>query len=601
MVADAALGGGLPKMPVLDAAAVKAVRSSFPGKLLGRIAALLGVLVLVFAVANAADLGASRLGLVLSPPWLYKTLLLGGPAFVIAAQLLIEWRAERLRRLAQALALKSSSVPSGTFRIGPFLDNDVDRKSFARADGAHEKVFQWIVTAVDTPLYLTGDSGSGKSSLLNAFVLPTLREGGWTTQTVRVSSEPEKALTKAFAPQQNGQTENVSPLRDLIEAAALRASKCLLLVLDQFEEFVILAVPQQQQFVAKLLTDLADYPIKTLRILLVLRSDYQTSLDDIGLPRLRQGENFFQVGRFRESAALRFLRPLGLPTDSLRRLVSSASELDDTPGMVRPITLNVLGYVLSSGGPTARSLDAATLIRNYIAETIENPTIRAWARVVAGHLLTAQGTKRPRREAELCAETKFRHAEVRAVMNALAEAALARPLEPTQGVWELSHDFVARAISYHLGQTQRDIVRHTVFYAAPALLALTFLATSCQVQLVSSYDNLFDQQIVVAQRDVDTLMRRIEQAPTQPYSTFIDQYTKVHTDIDSLSVRANSSSRNEDSVDAIQKLAHAFAEFENEHRSGQSINRAFAEDMLQIMNNEFAMLTAMELAKKRTE
>jgi hypothetical protein len=36
----------------------------------------------------------------------------------------------------------------------------------------------------------------------------------------------------------------------------------------------------------------------------------------------------------------------------------SASEMDDSPGMIRPITLNVVGHVLSQVRATGPSLDA---------------------------------------------------------------------------------------------------------------------------------------------------------------------------------------------------------------------------------------------------
>src|SRR5208337_5661740 len=82
-------------------------------------------------------------------------------------------RAER--RQAQALAVKTEAVQEGYFRIGPYLDTADDRAKFDRADKAHEKVLDWLSRADAMPVYLTGDSGSGKSSVLNAFVLPALR------------------------------------------------------------------------------------------------------------------------------------------------------------------------------------------------------------------------------------------------------------------------------------------------------------------------------------------------------------------------------------------------------------------------------------------
>jgi hypothetical protein len=263
--------------------------------------------------------------------------------------------------------------------------------------------------------------------------------------------------------------------RELIEVAARRCRDRLLIVLDQFEEFLILGAPDRQTALAKMLADLSERPVKGLKILLVVRSDYQTALDEVGLPRLLQGENFFQVGRFREESARIFFRKsnLGLRDEPLERLLKSAAELDDTPGMIRPITLNVLGYVLRQrGGAVAPSLDAGALVHSYITQAVENPAIRVWAPLVLEGLLTEQGTKRPRRETELAVAAKLRTAEVRAVLHALAGAALARPLEATQGVWELSHDFVARAVSRYLGRRRAALLRRAGAYAAPTLLAL---------------------------------------------------------------------------------------------------------------------------------
>jgi hypothetical protein len=88
----------------------------------------------------------------------------------------------------------------------------------------------------------------------------------------------------------------------------------------------------------------------------VLRSDYQTFLEDLGLPPLRQGEIFFQVGRFSLSTGCEFMKQsqLDLQPDALDHFLTSAAELEETPGLVRPITLNMIGYVLASDRAVAR-------------------------------------------------------------------------------------------------------------------------------------------------------------------------------------------------------------------------------------------------------
>ena len=335
-----------------------------------------------------------------------------------------------------------------------------------------KRVLEWLRQSKSVPLYLTGDSGSGKTSLLKAFVIPAFRKEGWTVAVVRAGQDAEAALKDALTVPRR---QRVSTTRELIEAGARRCQDRLLIVLDQFEEFLILGAPEPQRTLAATIADLSEHPIRGVKILLVVRSDYQTVLDEVGLPRLMQGENFFQVGRFREEAARRFFKSskLDLKDGPLVELLKSAAELDDTPGMIRPITLNVLGYVLrQQRGALASSLDAGTVVRGYIAQTVENPATRVWAPPVLEGLLTEQGTKRPRREAELAADAKLRPAEVRAVLHALAGAALARPLEASQGVWELSHDFVARALNRYLGRRRAALLRRAGAYAAPALLTL---------------------------------------------------------------------------------------------------------------------------------
>src|SRR5262249_47736251 len=144
-------------------------------------------------------------------------------------------------------------------------------------------------------------------------------------------------------------------LRHLLTAAARAAGTRLLLVLDQFEEFLILGQREQQQKFVALIANLQTAPVQSLSLLLVLRSDYQTLLDAIGLPPLRHGDNFYQVGRFTIAAATGFMARSGLKLhpDMLDRLLTSATELDETPGLVRPITLNVIGYVLATGKAVA--------------------------------------------------------------------------------------------------------------------------------------------------------------------------------------------------------------------------------------------------------
>ncbi len=144
------VAAGSPKLLELDKADVQAVRSFLPGKVLGRTAALLALVVLVLGFAGTVDVGLERfLGFPLEPRWLKYALLIGIPVLIVGAQIVAEWQAERKRRQAQALAVKTEAVREGYFRIGPYLDTADDRAKFDRADRIHEK--SWTGSSGRTP------------------------------------------------------------------------------------------------------------------------------------------------------------------------------------------------------------------------------------------------------------------------------------------------------------------------------------------------------------------------------------------------------------------------------------------------------------------
>jgi len=241
-----ALKTAISNLPQLDNEDVKAIRSFLPGKLLGRTAAFLSLVLLVlgFVIAIKVSLGQFpdlERGI---PAWTYGVLF--GLCFLaVVTQVVVEWRAERTRRSMQMLAVKAGAEQTGYFRIGPYQNTPEDRAKFIRADQAEKKALEWIKKSDRVPLYLCGDSGSGKSSLLNAFVLPTLREQGWTVVETRAWQDPEHALRDALLklPGRRRRNAESQGLREMVEDAAKAAPVQMLVVLDQFEEFVILAKP----------------------------------------------------------------------------------------------------------------------------------------------------------------------------------------------------------------------------------------------------------------------------------------------------------------------------------------------------------------------
>ena len=85
-----------------------------------------------------------------------------------------EWQATTKDRRLEILGIHGRPEKTDYFRLDPYEPGD----RYKRADNAHVKVLQWIKHSQQPFLYLSGQSGTGKSSLLNAAVIPALTDEG---------------------------------------------------------------------------------------------------------------------------------------------------------------------------------------------------------------------------------------------------------------------------------------------------------------------------------------------------------------------------------------------------------------------------------------
>ena len=147
-------------------------------------------------------------------------------------------------------------------------------------------------------LLLVGASGSGKSSLVRAGVMPRLRERRWTVvPAFAPGPSPLGALAGALAAAADGQEPASAVLRRLRQGpGALRAElsrlrggrfRRILLVVDQFEELVTLAGERERaQFLEALRACVEQDP--AVRVLATLRVDLLGRLLGTGQAELLQ-------------------------------------------------------------------------------------------------------------------------------------------------------------------------------------------------------------------------------------------------------------------------------------------------------------------------
>jgi len=235
------------------------------------------------------------------------------------------------------------------------------------------------------------------------------------------------------------------------------------------------------------MSDLGKQPIAGLTFLFVFRSDYIGLIEKLALPPLNQNSNWKEVPPFTESAARSFVQGSGLQVgdDLLRDVLREAAEIEQTKGIIRPVTINLCGLVLgrfATGLP--RGFRPGGLIRGFLRESILLPPIRDIAPVLVPHLITGYVTKRPRNIAELATETASDPATVRGCLRVLgrSDRAIVRPLDADQQVWEISHDFLVPLLDSILARWRISLWRRLrswlPWFAATAMIVAVIVVTS---------------------------------------------------------------------------------------------------------------------------
>jgi hypothetical protein len=477
-------------------------QKSFPGRVLGMATVMLrSVIGYLLAVLAVAGIGAWFFPAEVRAFWEEQKLL--GPLVLLVVPIVLvllpaSIAAVRHRRAERLLALGfdvNRHVP-GYFRLEPY--DAQDAQSFTRADGAHERITDWLDDGQPPQFrYLTGDSGVGKTSLLHAAELPALRERGWAVVAIRAYSHGERNLAEALRANTSiwERPPRITDPRRLLEEAAKRLGserRRLLVVVDQFEELFILDAEAElgmgdkdktaeratarAGFVA-LLRDLDQKQIPGLLVLVAMRKDYEDNVvEHFGLPWLRQHENRRTIEPFENTTAKVFLRDSGLPfsDDLLRRLLNGAAKIEERRGLFRPVVLNLLGLVRSRYAEHLPAKPEA-LIAHHLREALDRPSLRDLAPRLLDQLITEGGTARAVETKALAEACGRPETEIKGALRMLRDDGLVRPVDGSGGVWQVAHDFIANQLSVLLGRLRPPWWRRAAPYATP-VLAATWLA-----------------------------------------------------------------------------------------------------------------------------
>jgi hypothetical protein len=327
-----------------------------------------------------------------------------------------------------------------------------------------------------------------------AEVLPKLSLEDWTIIQVRLIDDAMARVTEALVNAPGLFVRKPSTdlsLRGMFQRAAEIRKRDhrppLMLVIDQFEEFLILQNETARAPFAQFLSEIARDPIDGIRLLLIFRSDYRALVFKLELPPLVAGENWQELAPYGRGEATAFIQGGGrlLSAEAVDGLFKGLDRIDGTPGLYRPITLNMVGLVLERMGQTLEG-DPAQLVQRYLRDCLIGSESRDFAKPVLTHMITDAGTKEPRSENVLVTLTGFQSWQVQASLADLSERGIVRRLEGEDAFWEIAHDFIARLLGQLLGRVKQTFVIRARPFIAPAVLAAWIIFTPLAVILWSA-------------------------------------------------------------------------------------------------------------------
>ena len=333
---------------------------------------------------------------------------------------------------------------------------------------------------------LYGASGTGKTSLLLAGVLPRLEqaEPPYETLHVRALEDPAQVIRRTL---QRRLPEVALPqagaLVDCLNAATKALSRPLVIFLDQFEEFFIRWNPGfRQGFIGELaeLYEARDVPIK---LVFSLREDWLAAMSEIEgrVPEVsRIKKRLLPLSREQACRAITSpvqQREMGYDPALVERLLDdladdqAGKQIDREKAVVMPPQLQLVCDALyeracAEGRQNITLADYETvgqaqgILGRYLEQELGYfpPEERQIAKKVLTALVTSEATKTPTDLPTLAADVEAEEAVVGQVLSRLTRQRLVRRLDGGQ-TYELAHDILAASIAGWINEDDRQLKR----------------------------------------------------------------------------------------------------------------------------------------------
>ncbi len=360
-----------------------------------------------------------------------------------------------------AAEIPTAPIPGSPYkRLDYYREND--RPLFFGRDQEIERLAALIHAHRLVLLY--GASGTGKTSLLQAGVIPRLRysDPGYAVILVRALEDVRVSIRNAIIRQMDG--EIFAPDGSLVEtlAQATKEPGPIVLVIDQFEEFFVhFEAETRRQIIDELATlyEAQDVPVK---IIFSLREDYLARMGELETRLIEVFRVRFQLRPLDpDQARQTIVRPVEVMGKSYEPALVDRLLADLTDEGVMPPQLQLVCSTLYEElPPDARQITlaryeelggAAGILKTYLVgelARLAGPE-RTLARSILKELIDSQGNRRVGTEEDLVRALGVTSVQLKPVLEKLVRSHLVRPLDLEQRGetgYELAHEYLVHEI-----------------------------------------------------------------------------------------------------------------------------------------------------------
>jgi formylglycine-generating enzyme required for sulfatase activity/energy-coupling factor transporter ATP-binding protein EcfA2 len=330
---------------------------------------------------------------------------------------------------------------------------------------------------------INGKSGSGKTSLINAGIIPRLAEQGYFTVVFRDYGYPTDIIKVGIENLENVNLDlkNCHTLPEVILKLRSDAKRPIAIFLDQFERFFInLELSQQSQFIQEFSECLNTFNAQEISLIISVRQDFYGNLGEFWKvsPEFNtESYQYYLEPLNRDEALDAIKKPLQLlypnivydpdflETQLLPHLIKKTGE--KTSQQVEPVHLQIVCNRLFDEvriRNQQKLLDGETLIikeslyqelggvqgilNGYVDSILDQFTSqeREEAKSILKQMVTGQGTRAFKSSIELTTQLTISKEEVEKILEKLDRGRLIESI-PSERKYSLTHEYLVQKVN----------------------------------------------------------------------------------------------------------------------------------------------------------